>query len=210
MNLFGGKLLVTGGFVFTLAGLLLFGLGGAATTIGLETDIPPPGAVTVAASDSTPTVGETVTVSVTVVDANGDPVGDADCTFSIASQPGTDDSVDGAPVTTDSAGNASTSLNVGSTAGTIEVQADCGGITASVSVVAGTSSGGGGEAAPPPASLPDAAPPASLPDTGSGGVVDDGQSMRAIVIALLAGFGVMLAGAGILVGRLGRRVTEEA
>ena len=205
MNLFSGKLLLAGGFVFTLAGLLLFGLGGAATTIGLETDVPPPGAVTVAASDPTPTVGATVTVSVTVVDANGDPVGDADCTFSVVSQPGTDASVDGAPVTTDSAGNASTSLNVGSTAGTIEVQADCGGITASVSVVAGTSTGasdgGGGEAA---------APPASLPDTGSGGVVDEGRSLRGIFVALLAGFGVMLAGTGIFVGRRGRRVTEEA
>ena len=206
MNLFNGKLQLAGGFVFTLAGLLLFGLGGAATTIGLETDVPPPGAVTVAASDSTPTVGATVTVSVTVVDANGDPVGDADCTFSVVSQPGTDASVDDAPVTTDSAGNASISLNVGSTAGTIEVQADCGGITASVSVVAGTSTGtssggGGGEAA---------APPASLPDTGSGGVVDEGQSLRGIFVALLAGFGVMLAGTGIFVGRLGRRVTEEA
>ena len=205
MNLFNGKLQLAGGFVFTLAGLLLFGLGGAATTIGLETDVPPPGAVTVAASDSTPTVGATVTVSVTVVDANGDPVGDADCTFSVVSQPGTDASVDDAPVTTDSAGNASISLNVGSTAGTIEVEADCGGITASVSVVAGTASAsasdGEGEAA---------APPASLPDTGSGSVVDEGQSLRGIFVALLAGFGVMLAGTGIFVGRLGRRVTEEA
>ena len=195
MMLVSKKMLATGAAVATMAAVLLFSLGGASTTAGLETDVPISPDVTIAASDGSVVLGAFVTVSVTVVDDNGDPLADTECSFSIVSQPGDDALVGQAPVLTDGAGNASTTLNVGSTPGEIEIEADCGGTTASVSVVA--------EAGDEPA-----APPASLPDTGNGGYVDAIGSMKVALIALLAGLGAAFVGASMLTGRLGGKRTR--
>ena len=130
-------------------------------------------------------LGGRTTINATVVDEAGNAVSGLSCTFSVAQQPGTDASVEQGPFTTDATGRVSTTLNAGSAAGTIVVEATCGELSAAVSVVAtscpqtsgapsaslfGTGAGVGssGVAAdcPPP---PPAAPPASLPDTGAGG-----------------------------------------
>ena len=142
-----------------IAALLL----GAGLALGLiaqaSAQYPPPvGSVVAGVSDSTPDLGDAVEVTATVLDASGHPLADVECTFRIAEQPGSDASVDGGPFTTDSEGNVSTTLDTGSSDGTIAVEASCGELTALVSVAAGAS-------VPPPA----AEPPASLPDTGSGG-----------------------------------------
>ncbi len=73
--------------------------------------------------------GREVEVTATVLDETGDRVAGVECTFSIHAQPGSDASVDPGPVTTDAEGRATTTLRVGSTAGIVEVRADCDGIS---------------------------------------------------------------------------------
>ncbi|MEX1253935.1 MAG: hypothetical protein WEE64_06295 [Dehalococcoidia bacterium] len=106
------------------------------------------GGVDVEVSDDDVEVGEEVDVTATVADENGDPVVGEDCMFSIVSQPGDDASVDAGPVTSDENGQATTSLSAGSTAGTVQVQADCGVFSAVLDVVvspAALPATGGGE-----------------------------------------------------------------
>jgi hypothetical protein len=199
MKFLSGKLFAVAGVALAITGLLAFSVMAPGSTVGLETDVEPPpsypDAVTIqiAADHVAPVVGETVSISVDVQGANGDPVAGELCTFSIASQPGTDASVDAGPVTTDANGGASTTLNVGSTAGTIEVAAQCGDVSASVSVVA--------SAAEAPAQ-----PPASLPNSGSGGYLNQTGPARVLLISLLGALGVTLAGGGIMAARQRRRL----
>ncbi len=136
---------------------------GAGLTVSLfgqaRAQYPPPvGSVALAAGDSTPVVGEDVSVTATIEDENGDPAAEVECTFSIGQQPGSDADVDAGPFTTGANGQVSSSLHTGSAPGTIVVVAECGGLSAQVSVVA--------SAAAPPPSVP-GEPPASLPSTGS-------------------------------------------
>jgi hypothetical protein len=114
------------------------------------------GNVVLSAGNGTLALGGRTSINATVVDEAGNAVSGLSCTFSVAQQPGSDASVDGGPFTTDATGRVSTTLNAGSAAGTIVVEADCGELSAAVSVVAS------GAQAP-------AAPPASLPGTGAGG-----------------------------------------
>ena len=116
-------------------------------------DYPPAnGSVVLATEATTADLGEEVAVTATISDENGVPAANVDCTFSISEQPGDDASVDAGPFASDAAGNVSTTLDTGSTEGTIVVAVDCGELSAQVSVVAGTA----------------AAPPALLPSTGAG------------------------------------------
>ena len=101
-------------------------------------------------------LGGRTSINATVVDEAGNAVSGLSCTFSVAQQPGTDASVEQGPFTTDATGRVSTTLSVGSAVGTVIVEANCGELSAAVSVVAS------GAQTP-------AAPPASLPDTGAGG-----------------------------------------
>lgn len=140
---------------------------------------PPTGNVAVAAANAAPSLNSTVAVTATVRDQNGSPASGVQCTFGIAQQPGSSASVGAGPFTTDANGNVSTTLQTGSTAGTIVVQATCGGLTAQVSVVAGTAGPGA------------AAPPASLPRTGGG--AEDGGTNWAFWSLIIAG---LLVGAG--------------
>ena len=100
-----------------------------ASDSGLPITNVPPGKLTLTIPDESLAPNDEVEVTATLVDDNGDPVVGVDCTFSIFSQPGDDATVDPGPVTTDADGKASTTLNVGSTPGIVEVQADCNGFS---------------------------------------------------------------------------------
>jgi CSLREA domain-containing protein len=88
-------------------------------------------------SDPNPDPGETVDVTVTVTDDAGNPRSGVACTFSILSQPGDDASLGATEATTDENGQATVPLNVGSSEGTVEVQADCDGLTEVLAVNVG-------------------------------------------------------------------------
>jgi hypothetical protein len=88
-------------------------------------------------SDPNPDAGETVDVTVTVTDDAGNPRAGVACTFAIISQPGDDASLGATEATTDENGQATVPLNVGSTEGTVEVQADCEGLTEVLAVNVG-------------------------------------------------------------------------
>lgn len=204
MTFSNGRFFVLAGVVLAVTGLLVFSLAAPTATVGQETDVSPPGSlpetqtIDISADDTTPTVGQAVVVSVEVLDADGSAVVGRECTFSVVSQPGSDASVGAGPVTTDADGNAGTTLQVGSTAGTIEVEAQCGDLSATVSVVAGMQQG------------TDAAqPPASLPDSGNGGYLQSAGAARLLLMTLLAALGVTLVGASVIAGRHGRRVRGE-
>ncbi len=95
----------------------------------------PEGGLSLSVGDTSVSAGEDVDVTATVVDGAGNPVAGVDCTFSIASQPGSDAAVDAGPVATDATGEATTTLHAGSTPGTVQVQADCGAFTEILDVV---------------------------------------------------------------------------
>jgi hypothetical protein len=104
-----------------------------------EAQYPPPtGNVTLTSSVTAPQMGDTITITALVRDVAGVAASGLACTFDIASQPGSDASVYPGPVLTDLTGVATTSLQVGSTAGPIIVGASCGELSAQVSVVLGT------------------------------------------------------------------------
>ena len=152
---------------------------------GAQAQYPPPtGSVTLSVSSATPAVGESVVVGVQIVSPTGAPVAGASCSFAIKGQPGTDAYVVAGPVTTDAAGMAETTLNVGSTPGLVSVQAQCGELSALTSVVAG------------------AAQAVALPATGDGSMASSGGSFPWLV-ALAAG--VVLALAAVGVRRVGSR-----
>ncbi|HUS81628.1 MAG TPA: hypothetical protein VM013_00030 [Dehalococcoidia bacterium] len=135
-------------------GVLLVGvLGGTA----LAVYPPPTGSVSMGTSNTTPATGTSVSVSATVLNQFGSPAFGLSCTFQIASQPGSDAVVDAGPKMTDDYGIATTTLNTGTTPGSIVVDANCGELTSQVLVqVAGAPSatillpatGTGSEAAP--------------------------------------------------------------
>jgi hypothetical protein len=136
---------------------------------------PPPGDDNIVGevSDPNPAPGDTVDVTVTVTDDAGNPRPGVSCTFSIITQPGDDASLGATEATTDENGQASVPLNVGSTPGTVEVQAECDGLTEVLAVEVG------GIAAP---------------ETGTG----SGEgSTSSVALALMAALG--LAGAACIV-----------
>lgn len=174
----GSKVKVLVGVLAAIAVLALAGQAAA--------EYPPAdGAVVVASANSTPATNESVVLTATVVDAEGGPVAGAECTWAVTDQPGADASAEEGPFTTDSEGNVSTTVDTGSTEGTVVVEATCGQLSAVASLVVG------GEEA--------AEPPAALPDTGSGG----GTATHAMIWVLIAGGLSVLLSAG---GLLGRRV----
>jgi hypothetical protein len=146
---------------------------------GAQAQYPPPtGSVTLSVSTATPTVGESVVLSVQIVNPTGTPVAGASCSFAITEQPGTDAYVVAGPVTTDVAGMAETTLTVGSTPGAIDVLAQCGDLSAVTSVIAG-----GAQAV-------------ALPATGEGSMASSGGSFPWLVV-LACGVILALAGAGV-------------
>jgi hypothetical protein len=80
--------------------------------------------------------GGAVDVTANVADAEGNPLEGVTCTFTIVDVPeGSDASLASDTAVTDAEGNAVVSLNVGSVPGTINVQADCGGVASQVLAV---------------------------------------------------------------------------
>lgn len=196
MNLLNGRLIVLAGAAFALVGLLAFSVASPSTALGqegtgLQTDVDQP-TTTISADNASVAAGGETNVTVNIVDDAGNPVAGTECTFSISSQPGTDASVDAGPVTTDANGNATTTVQVGSTEGQIDIEATCGSETVTVSVVAGAA----------------ASPPASLPQAGAEGVTSTGGSASTLLVMLLAALGVTLTGAGLIAVR-NRQATGE-
>lgn len=136
----------------------------------------PSGSVAVAASQTTVTVGQSVTITATLRDVGGTLLASHSCTLSIASQPGTDASVTPANANTNASGVVTATVNVGTTPGTIQVRVTCGSVTGAVTMVAG-------------ASVQPSAPPASgvvLPRTGSGAGGQSHGSDTAILLSVAA------------------------
>jgi hypothetical protein len=100
--------------------------------------------------------GQSVEVTMTIVDDVGNPIADRACAFAVAAQPGSDAYVTALSPVTDADGQATALLHVGSSQGTVQVLAVCGDIIrlAEVAVVL------------PPASLPDTGVPAQRDDSG--------------------------------------------
>jgi len=153
----------------------------------------PEGASALLASNPQPSVGESVNVAIVLTDATGDPAVGVLCAFEIVAQPGDDADLEDSSATSDENGVASTALSVGSTSGAIEVDAQCGDLHRSVTIVA---------SAPAPQEAGQAAPPASIPDslpTAGSGSVASGESAHLMSLA------VILAGGGLLALALARR-----
>jgi len=118
---------------------------------------PPTGSVSMSTSSATPATGTSVSISTTALNQFGTPAFGLSCTFQVLSQPGSGAVVDAGPKVTDANGVASTTLNVGTTPGSIVVGANCGELSSQVLVEvqgapAGTlrlpATGTGSEAAP--------------------------------------------------------------
>jgi len=112
------------------AGILLVGMLGSTA----QAYPPPTGSVSMGTSSATPSAGTSVSISTTVLNQFGSPAFGLSCTFQVVSQPGTSAVVDTSPKVTDDYGIATTTLNVGTTAGTIVVGANCGEMSGQVSV----------------------------------------------------------------------------
>jgi hypothetical protein len=177
--------------IVTLA-VAALGIGLVAITAGsAHADYPPTSAASIVVAATSPTVapGGTTPIAAVVQDSTGSRVAGTLCSFAIASQPGSDASVADARATTNSNGIATTTLNVGSTPGSIVVNAQCGTISSATTVVAGAS------VSPAPAR-------AGLPSTGTGTGTDGSASaMVWLVLGLMAFTGL---GALHLARRAGR------
>ena len=112
------------------AGVLLVGMLGSTA----QAYPPPTGSVSMGTSSATPSAGTSVSISTTVLNQFGSPAFGLSCTFQVLSQPGTSAVVDTSRKVTDDYGMATTTLNVGTTAGTIVIGANCGEMSGQVSV----------------------------------------------------------------------------
>ncbi len=125
----------------------------------------PAGSIAVAASETTTTTGESVTITATLRDVDGRRLSGTLCSLGITKQPGVDATISPTRATTDSSGVVTATVNVGSRAGLIEVRVTCAGVAGTVTVVAG-------EAVAPPADPVELGPPPAatvdLPEAGTG------------------------------------------
>lgn len=110
-------------------------------------------------------------VTVTVRDADGNTLARVFCTLAIVSQPGRDARLETSFGTTDADGQVATTLHVGRTTGTIQLQARCSGLIMGADV------------------LVVAPPPGSLPDSGYGGIGLGTDSYMGTFALLLASAG---------------------
>ncbi len=151
-------------------------------------DYPPPnGSVEFEVANTTAGFGTAVTLTLIVLDADGNPVANAACTMSITDQPGSGASLVQNSGETDANGAITATLDVGGSEGSVVVTAVCpvgpdasDVLSASGTVVVAGTSG--------PAS-----PPASLPSTGLGLAEGNGGTWFAqLAIALAAVGGALL------------------
>jgi hypothetical protein len=161
------------------AGLLLVGMLASTASAVYP---PPTGSVSMSTSSATPAAGTSVSISTTVLNQFGSPAFGLSCTFQVLSQPGTDASVDAGPKITDDNGVASTTLNVGTTPGTIVVGANCGDLSGQVSMTVQGAAGAPG------------ATTLRLPPTGTG---RDAAAAPTWLIVLATGLVCVVAGSGL-------------
>jgi hypothetical protein len=161
------------------AGILLVGMLGSTA----QAYPPPTGSVSMSTSSATPPAGTSVSISTTVLNQFGSPAFGLSCTFQVLSQPGTNAVVDAGPKVTDGNGIATTTLNVGTTAGTIAVGANCGEMSGQVSVAVQAGAG-----APGAVTL-------RLPSTGTG----PADTAPNGLILLATGLLCVVAGSGLRV-----------
>lgn len=163
-------------FTILAASVLALGLTlGLSSLVGAQYD-PSDGTVSLATNDTTPAVGDQVTITAVVQDENGVALDGVECALSVAEQPGSGAELGDATVVTDADGQATTTLNTGDAGGNIVVEAVCGDLSAQVTIAAGA-----------------AAPPASLPDTGGGGTPDGGGGWMLSALVAAAAVAVICA-----------------
>jgi len=139
--------------------------------------------VVIIVDDMTPAVGDELTLTIAVTEEDGSPAAGAACVIEIVGQPGSDASVDPAGVITNEEGEGTATLHVGSAAGAIELQAQCGLVITTLTLMA------------------EALPPGSLPDTGDGGILGVPGSGSTLVAVTLAAGGAVLGAAGLAARR---------
>ncbi|MEX1255507.1 MAG: invasin domain 3-containing protein [Dehalococcoidia bacterium] len=194
MKLWNGRLVGAMGALLAVAGLVAFSLSSSQVALGGDTGLPTDvdategGTLTVDPSTTTAAAGESVVLTITVNDANGDPVEGADCVLGVTSQPGITADVSPDEAVTDANGQIAATLDAGETEGTVTVEVNCG----SLSTVLDVAVGG---AALPPGSLPQAG--IGYPETGS-------SAVSALLVVLLAALGVTLLGTGAVATRTWR------
>lgn len=169
-----------------VAALVSVGLAGLSLSPASAQYPPATGNVALAVADATPTVGDAVSIAASVRDSQDTPITGQTCSFSIASQPGTDARLLSNAAVTDSNGIATADLDVGSTPGTILVDAVCGGMSSRISVVAGAAVTA--PVQPPTGQIT----PIQLPATGFGpgeGTGSTGLFWAELALALVAASG---------------------
>ena len=171
-------------WVALAAAVLMIGIMGA--TASAVQYPPPTGNVSMTASNAAPAAGSTISISATAMDPTGAVLANLACTFNIVSQPGTSAVVDAGPKTTNASGVATTSLNVGTTAGTVVVGTLCGELSSQVTVQVAAAAG------------------VRMPATGTG-PVDSAPYGLAMIAGLLAG-GLTFLFAGSALCVVARRV----
>ena len=161
-------------------------------------DYPPPnGSVEFEVSDTTVDIGDDVTLTLIVLDADGNPVANALCTISVTDQPAAGAGVAQDSAETDADGAITGTLDVGDSPGNVVVTAVCpaGPDASTVLSASGTVvvAGTGGAALPPASSPSTASPPASLPSTGVSPTEGNGGTAYAqLAIAVAAAGGLLL------------------
>ena len=139
-----------------------------------------------------------MTLTIAVVQTNGALAVDATCIVQVHSQPGTDAAIEPTVVTTGPDGEATTTLYVGSTPGSVEISAQCG--DAPMGVI--TLNVGGVNL---PASLPDA-----LPDAGFGSTNTNAGTFGFLPALFLAASGMLVAASAVVRLRRERLVPAVA
>ena len=123
--------------------LILAGAAGAALLFAAQigtasAQYPPPSGSCAAVSSTTISVpGGSVDLTVTVRDANGNPLPGGNVVVTIVRQPEGGATLDPASGIADANGQFKTKLTLGAGSGTVEVAVDCGDVETSVSVVSG-------------------------------------------------------------------------
>ncbi len=148
----------------------------------------PVGSVTATTSASSTSVGESVQITCTILNAAGQPITGQPVGFQITAQPGGTAQLSTNTTTTNAAGVASVSLSTGATAGTVEVTCSSGAYTARVLVEILGAQG----AAPPQA-------PVQPPRTGDGGLLraDNGLSTALSVSLVVVALALAIALTGL-------------
>lgn len=154
----------------------------AVSTRGAHAQYPPPvGNCVIVTSGTSAPGGGSVNVTVTVRDGNGNLQSGVAVPLNVTRQPGTGASVTPPSGTTDASGVVTGVLNVGSTAGAVDVTASPAGMSCSATVTVGTQA---------------VESQVALPNTGTGGSAADATTILFASILLLAA-GAVVAGIGL-------------